>query len=584
VLSLSAVATHAWQSTLFIAVVWLATLALRRNRARVRCWLWVAASVKFLVPVSVLVGLGARFEWETAPAIAQPAAAFVMDELLAPPLLTTVVAAPGARETSLVPWVLGGVWAAGCLVVLLRWWRDWMPIRAARRAATPLSLGADFDTTGLRVLSSSSSFEPGVVGVWRPVLLVPGRLLDRLTPPQLRALLAHERCHVRSHDNLFAAMHMVVEAVFWFHPLVWWIERRLIDERERACDEAVLDAGSSPVDYAEGILTVCRWSFASPVMCVSGVSGSDLRRRIETIMTSCIGHRLSATRRLLIVTAAIIVVVGPIGLGLLGASVTAQSPGEPPPRFEVASIKRTPLDTGPGADFRDEAGGRLRARNNSVANLIGNAYDFPQVRMVGGPEWIRSERYDLEAKALGEPSGRQMMVMLQTLLAERFKLRVHRETRPGPVYFLRVAGGGPKLQRSKADCVEVDRAKPAGPIPPPGAPRPIGCGNNNLSTRGATPPNIRWTANHVPMATIADSLGTYTRRTVIDKTGVTGFFDISMELPPIQPGAGVNDPAPIDAGPAPFTVLREQLGLILESGTGPLEYLVIDSVERPSEN
>ena len=86
------------------------------------------------------------------------------------------------------------------------------------------------------------------------------------------------------------------------------------------------------------------------------------------------------------------------------------------------------------------------------------------------------------------------------------------------------------------------------------------------------------------MATIADSLGTYTRRTVIDKTGVTGFFDISMELPPIQPGAGVNDPAPIDAGPAPFTVLREQLGLILESGTGPLEYLVIDSVERPSEN
>jgi hypothetical protein len=95
-------------------------------------------------------------------------------------------------------------------------------------------------------------------------------------------------------------MHMAVEASFWFHPLVWWIGAREVDERERACDEAVLRAGSQPSDYAEGILTVCRWSLASPVMCVSGITGSDLRTRIETIMANRVGRRLNAMGRMLL--------------------------------------------------------------------------------------------------------------------------------------------------------------------------------------------------------------------------------------------------------------------------------------------
>ena len=103
-------------------------------------------------------------------------------------------------------------------------------------------------------MSSPWTFEPGVVGIWRPVLLLPEGLADRLTPAQLNAVIAHERCHVGRHDNLAAAVHMLVEAIFWFHPLVWWIERRMIDERERACDEAVLRAGNDPDEYAEGIL------------------------------------------------------------------------------------------------------------------------------------------------------------------------------------------------------------------------------------------------------------------------------------------------------------------------------------------
>ncbi len=113
-------------------------------------------------------------------------------------------------------------------------------------------------------------------GIFRPVLLLPEGITERLTAAQLEAILAHELCHVRRRDNLTAAIHMVVETVFWFHPLVWWIRARLIDERERACDEEVLRLGSEAEVYAESILEACKLYLESPLACVSGVTGSDL--------------------------------------------------------------------------------------------------------------------------------------------------------------------------------------------------------------------------------------------------------------------------------------------------------------------
>jgi len=108
----------------------------------------------------------------------------------------------------------------------------------------------------VEVRFSPGLLEPGVVGVLHPILLVPEGIAERLSPSQLRAVLAHELCHVRRHDSLFAAIHMIVEAVFWFHPLVWWIGARLVEEREHTCDEEVLRSGSEPLVYAEGILNL----------------------------------------------------------------------------------------------------------------------------------------------------------------------------------------------------------------------------------------------------------------------------------------------------------------------------------------
>ena len=112
------------------------------------------------------------------------------------------------------------------------------------------------------------------------MLLLPEGIANRLTPEQLQTILDHELCHVRRRDNLTAAIHMLVESVFWFHPLVWWIGARLVEERERACDEQVLRSGNEPRAYAEGILKVCQFYLASKLACVAGVSGAQLKMRI----------------------------------------------------------------------------------------------------------------------------------------------------------------------------------------------------------------------------------------------------------------------------------------------------------------
>ena len=151
------------------------------------------------------------------------------------------------------------VWFCGFVVVAAGWAREWLRIRAIVRAASPLPLDLP-----IQVVATAARLEPGVVGMFRPVLLLPEGITARLTQAQLQAVLAHELCHVRRRDNLTAAVHMLVEALFWFHPLVWWLGARLVDERERACDEEVLQLGGEPQAYAESILRVCEFYLESP--------------------------------------------------------------------------------------------------------------------------------------------------------------------------------------------------------------------------------------------------------------------------------------------------------------------------------
>jgi TonB family protein len=158
-----------------------------------------------------------------------------------------------------------------------------------------------------------------VVGLFRPWLLWPSGLSSRLTDRQLESILAHEACHASRRDNISAAIHMAVEILFWFHPLVWWLGSRLVTERERACDEEVVRMGTDKRHYAEGLLEVCRFCLRSRLPLVAGVSGSDLAARVERIMTAPVPNALSRTRRVLLGCVLALMATAPIGAGALTA-------------------------------------------------------------------------------------------------------------------------------------------------------------------------------------------------------------------------------------------------------------------------
>jgi uncharacterized protein (TIGR03435 family) len=234
-----------------------------------------------------------------------------------------------------------------------------------------------------------------------------------------------------------------------------------------------------------------------------------------------------------------------------------------------------------------QPGGRVTFTNMPARTIIRIAYaegqdmEFPNSRLIGGPGWLDSESFDIIAKAEDNPSPEQRRQMVKTLLADRFKLRVHTETRYLPIYALVVAGNnrsfGPKLVKSDVDCAALMEALQRGGQPPP-------------PTRGNPPPcgvqmgRGRLTARSVTMSQFVGLLSAWVDRTVTDQTGLSGVFNADLEFTPSEypadsPWAGDK---PTDNGPSIFTALQEQLGLKLEATRGPVRVLVIDGVERPT--
>jgi len=225
------------------------------------------------------------------------------------------------------------LWAAGFVVLCLRWLMRWRNLRALVGQAADLKFDAP-----LAIKSSTARIEPGLVGIVRPVILLPHGIERQLSADEMNTIIAHELCHWRRRDNLWAAVHMLVEALFWFFPLVWWLGARLNAERERACDESVLAAGGEPTIYAEGILKVCRLYLQSPLACAAGVSGGGLKERMEVIMENRFLLRLNAFKKSLLAGCAFAAVGVPLSLGLLTAPpvALAQTGDAPHPGTEAA--------------------------------------------------------------------------------------------------------------------------------------------------------------------------------------------------------------------------------------------------------
>src|SRR6185369_11369822 len=236
----------------------------------------------------------------------------------------------------------------GCAAIALRRAKQWRAIRAVVGVSTPYKTNA-IVPAGLRIRTAPTLREPGVVGLRKPVIILPEGIDRYLTERQLAAVLAHEVCHVHRRDNVTAAVHMAVEAMFWFHPLVWWIGARLVAEREQACDEHVVAETAEPIVYAEGIVNICRRYVETPLMSVAGVGGADLKARIDAILANRIGLRLTLSKRLVLATVAALSLAVPVLAGAIEAAAFAAGqlgapligPGiDTEARFEVVSIKR----------------------------------------------------------------------------------------------------------------------------------------------------------------------------------------------------------------------------------------------------
>lgn len=272
-------------------------------------------------------------------------------------------------------------------------------------------------------------------------------------------------------------------------------------------------------------------------------------------------------------------------IGAACALVTAQSPAGTGTAltFDVASVKPN-RSADPGGSFSARPGGRLEVRNNTLRNMVRNAYQLQDFQIVGGPDWLRNDRFDVTANAPTQnPTMQEFMAMAQALLADRFKLVVHRETRDVPIYALALARSdgrlGARLTRSTTDCAALAAvARRGGPPPAPNPNVRPSCGTRSLPGRIL--------AGGVTMADLARNLSIFAGRPTVDQTRLAGAFDLELEftpdqLPPDSTLPAGNPRPPLDGGSL-FTAVQEQLGLKLESQRGPVEVLVIDSAQQPS--
>jgi uncharacterized protein (TIGR03435 family) len=597
------ITNHLWQSTAFAVVTALLTLAFRRNRAQVRYWLWFSASLKFLVPFTLLMAVGSRLELPT-----------VAKQVTSPTVSTRIIqiTEPFTYELSPVPstqrfdWRIVAllVWALGAAAIVLARMRAWRRISLVMRDSAPLPIPNLEIPSGVNVRSVTGLLEPAVLGSLRPVLLLPSDITHRLSPHELRAVVVHELCHIRRRDNLTSAIHMFVEALFWFHPLVWWIGGRLVEERERACDEEVLRLGNEPLIYAEGILNVCKNYLESPLRSVSGVSGSNLKKRIQAILTGNVTGDLNFTKKLTLAAAAMWAVAIPFVVGMTHAATMQNARVT----FEVASVRpvdpaadsigrggNLPSGFGCGGGFMELSPGRLVITTN-LYSLVAMAYGKDCVSagthklLTGGPGWVRSDLFTVQA-TMPEGSAAytrhqfmggnapKLQQMLQSMLSDRFTLSVHPEMQEMQAYALTVAKSGSKLKAFDDATCDANSIEF---LPPP-----RGSGRKPACSAGYNVnPQIHFQvwANGTTIEGLAQLLTGALDRPVIDRTKIPGVFEIHLES--AVDGTMFRNIRfqPSDSPPNLFTAIEEQLGLKLEAVKAPVEVLVIDQAEKPAEN
>jgi bla regulator protein BlaR1 len=609
-----ATGNHLWQTTLFGLGAAALALLLSNAPAKARSWIWLVASLKFLLPFSLLLAVGSMLAPTREPSTALQPAPFYSVDTISQPFTYTPKAIAGSVGNSLhmhsvqmthsLLILAIALWLAGSLSVLCAWLVRWRRIARTLKVAKPAFDGVEAAILRkveasrnvekpIPILFSETFSEPGIFGILNPKLVWPRGISKKLGEAQIEAIMAHELEHVRRRDNLSALLLMLVEAMFWFHPMVWWLHKQLMEERERACDEAVLLLGSEPEAYAEGILRACQFSLESPLACVAGISGSVLKQRIRRIIAEEPARDLARTSQILLGGLGAFAILTPIVFGFVdaprvSASLLEDAAVNPSFRFEVATIKPSRVDGGPKTLLIMPD--KFTSLNFPLRDILMFAYDAKSTSQISGyPDWVTSAAFDIEAKedeataAALEKMPRdernlRVRLMLQKLLEERFHLAVSHKTKDLPIYALVIAKGGAKLKPSP------------GPIQPGASPEPGGPPKMRMGIRlnGLGDLDGIHTTLDMFASGILSRMPEVGDRVVVNKTGLAGYYDFTLKWTPenMPPGAdGADAGLPADnAAPGLFTALEEQLGLKLESQKGSVETLVVDSIDRPTPN
>jgi bla regulator protein BlaR1 len=557
-----------WQSAAVAALVWLALRFLRGVNAATRYVLWwVALAIVLLLPLAPLltssetVAASIHSEHAAPPNTLLPA--------IEEPVMVTLRPRPSARW----PIAITLVWSLVFLYGLSRITRSYLWLRGVKALATSSSEPLPIQVRNATLLLSGDVSSPMAVGFVRPAVILPECLQANLDSTEFDDVVLHETAHLARFDDWTNLAARVLGAALALHPVGLWILRQIERQREIACDDWVVARTGKARMYAATLARMyeLRWLGRDPRredVLASGIFGNGFStaRRVELLLRRGrdFSGRVSVSR----------VSLSAVALLALAAASThtprlvAFAQDGPRPSFEVASVK--PADPGSIRFGIGSRGTQFQVTNAPLKMIIGFAYDIQNHQIIGGPRWIISDRFNIEARptAAGPEGVRTQRLMMQSLLEERFKLRVHRETRMEQVYELLVAKGGPKLRLSAG----------------PGAD-----GREGIFGRGVG----GITATNRPIQGLVNFLSQRLGRSVIDKTGLSGNYDFELSFMPEAtpeelelfgpPPPGTFPPADANL-PSIFTALPDQIGLRLESARGPVEVVVIDSAEKPDAN
>ncbi len=394
------IGNHLWQSTLFGLLALLCIYLLRHSPARARYAVWVIALTKFALPALLVVLLASQIGFDfseflrfgqsrdnarvfvqfTEP-IYQTAWQEISSEAL-PPLHNEIYS------------LLTILWFGGFLFFSLRWFQQRRAFRTAMRAGSFVTRGKEADALKrvqswlqikqeVRLLLSPAIAEPGVWGVFRPVVVLPEMMADHLSDGELEAVLMHELIHITRRDNLISHLQMFLCSVFWFHPLVWLIDKQLLAERETACDEKVVELGGAHGIYAASLLKVLRFCLGLRVAGVSAASGSNLKRRIEKIMNEDSQSKLSVIHRLILGGMIIGVLVFSVAAGVVSQNrAKAQDKAKAPlAEVQILTEELSGLSDSTGVDLSEAplvADSQERRRiNQEITKALEQAPDMP---------------------------------------------------------------------------------------------------------------------------------------------------------------------------------------------------------------